>query len=180
MTIYEELKKDHVKVLGLLDELIATGDSNSSKSQTLVKQIYDELIPHARAEEAVLYNSIRDVEGTEDVLGHAYRDHLEAEAILNTLRATETMKVNWVGGAKKLKEALEHHISEEEGRVFSAAKKLFIEGEGVAMRDVFLKMKPLVKEQSFLGKSLDLLVNMMPARLREPFRKSQLPIAQAS
>ncbi len=179
MTIYEELKKDHRKVLSLLDELIAAEKADSKKCLALVEQIRDELIPHARAEEAVLYNAIRDIEPAKDVVGHAYREHMEAETLLRGLQISEGMKMNWITGARKLKEAIQHHIQEEEGEVFAAAKKLFIEEEAVAMAEVFNKMKPLIKKQTFAGSSMDMLVNMMPSRLREPFRKSQLPIAKA-
>ena len=118
-----------------------------------------------------MYNSIRDVQGAKDVVAHAYGEHIEAEAILRSLQVTDAVGVSWVEGAKKLKKSLSHHISEEEGEIFSAAKKLFIEEEAVAMADVFKKMKPLIKEQSIAGTSLDMLVNMMPSRLRSVFGK---------
>lgn len=179
MTIYDELKKDHQKVLGLLDKLIAAEKSDPKARESLVKQIRDELLPHARAEEAVLYNSIRSVPTAQGILGHAYREHLEAESLLRGLQVSDAVNVSWVGGAKKLKEALTHHIAEEEGEIFSAAKKLFTEEEAEAMAEVFNKMKPLVKEQSFMGSSLDLVVNLMPERLREPFSK-WTPMSKAS
>jgi hemerythrin superfamily protein len=181
LTIYDELKKDHRKVIDLLDQLIASEkNEDDNVRQKLVDQIRDELIPHARAEEAVLYNSIRDVETGKDIIGHAYREHMEAETLLRGIQLTDTMKMSWVNGAKKLKEALEHHIQEEEGKVFTAAKSLFVEEEAVAMAQVFNEMKPLVRKQSFLGNSMDMLVNLMPSRLRDAFRKSQLPVAKAS
>lgn len=171
MNIYETLKKDHEKVTALLDRLIASEKADSKLRESLVKQIRDELIPHARAEEAVLYNSIRDVDSAKGVVGHAYREHIEAEAILRSLQVSDAVNLSWVNGAKKLRDALKHHIAEEEGEVFSAAKKLFIEEEAVAMAEVFEKMKPLVREQSFWGTSFDMLVNMMPSRLRDAFGK---------
>ncbi len=171
MNIYDVLKKDHVKVLGLLDKLIGAEKSDPKMRETLVKQIRDELLPHARAEEAVLYNSIRGIPTAEGVVGHAYREHMEAESLLRGLQVTDAVNLSWVGGAKKLKEALQHHIAEEEGKIFSAAKKLFTEEEAEAMAEVFNKMKPIVKEQSFMGSSLDLMVNLMPERLRDTFSK---------
>ncbi len=180
MDIYEELKADHVKVLGLIDELIAAEKSAPKQREQLVEAIKDELIPHARAEEAVLYNCIREIDTAKEVVGHAYQEHLEAEALLRALQVTDAANISWVNGAKKFKKALQHHIDEEEGKVFTAAKKLFSEEEAVAMREVFHKMKPMVKKQGFMGQSLDMVVNMMPGRFRDSFaRFAKLPMAQA-
>lgn len=170
-TIYDVLKADHEKVLGLLDKLIDAETQDSKTKEKWIAMVRDELIPHARAEEAVLYNSIRDVQGAKEVVAHAYTEHLEAEALLRSLQVTGAVGIKWAEGAKKLKEAIAHHVAEEEGRVFSAAKKLFIEEEATAMAEVFQKMKPLIKEQSLAGTSIDMLVNMMPSRLRSVFGK---------
>jgi len=181
MTIYQELENDHKKVIGLIDQLIAAEKSDPKVREDLVEQIRDELIPHARAEEAVLYNCIRDIDGAKDVVGHAYQEHLEAESVFRGLQVTDAMNITWVNGAKKLKESLQHHIQEEEGKVFSAAKRLFTDDEAKAMGDVFTRMKPMVKQQSFAGHSFDMLVNMMPRRMREAFSNfAKLPMAKAS
>jgi hemerythrin superfamily protein len=174
MSILETLKKDHQKVLALLDQLINAEKSELKVKQKLVAQIQEDLIPHARAEEAVLYNSLREIPEGKDAVSHAYREHVEVESILRSLQITEALKIDWVAGAKSLKRALSHHIDEEEGKVFSAARQLFTEVELEAMAEVFTKMKSLVKKQSFIGTSMDALVNMMPGRLREAFGRFSL------
>jgi hemerythrin superfamily protein len=180
MTIYEAIKKDHKNVLGLLDQLIAAEKSAPESREALLTEIRDELIPHSRAEEAVLYNSIRDIEGEEGIVAHSYGEHMQAEALLRGLQVSDALNVDWVAGAKKLKEALTHHINEEEGKIFTAAQHLFIEVEAEAMAEVFNKMKPLIKKQSFLGNSVDLMVNMMPARLRGAFAKFAAPVSMTA
>ena len=181
MTIYEKLTKDHRAVIELIDQLIAAEKEEPKRREALVKKINDELIPHARAEEAVLYNSLRDIATAKGVVAHAYQEHVEAESVFRGLQVTDKVNVSWVAGAKKLKEALEHHIAEEEGKVFSAVKQLCTNDEAEAMGDVFEKMKGMIKEQTFVGRSVDMVVNMMPARLRESVAKAaKLPMAQAS
>lgn len=182
MTIYEELKKDHQKVLGLIDQLLQAQHADNKVKENLVQQIRDELIPHARAEEAVLYNSIRDIKTAENLVSHAYREHLEAETLFRAIQVTESVNMSWVNGVKKFKEALQHHIQEEETELFPAAKKLFAEDEAVTMAEVFNKMKPMVRKQSFLGTSADMLVNMMPSRFRDAFSKftTETPQSRAS
>jgi len=171
MLIYDELKKDHQTVKGLLERLIRTDQKDSKTWKSLVKQIRDELVPHSRAEEAVLYNSLRGIDGAKDVVGHSYGEHLQAETLLRSLQVMEVFDVNSLNTAKKLQAALEHHIEEEETRVFTDAKTLFTQEEAAAMGDVFVKMKAEVKGESFMKTTLDMIANMMPERLRGSFRK---------
>lgn len=169
--IYDELKKDHQKVLALLDQLIASENAGPQAWGELVQKIRDELIPHSRAEEAILYNSLRDMDQANDVVAHSYNEHLQAETVLRGLQITEATNVTWVGAARKLREALQHHIQEEETRVFTAAQVLFSEDEARAMGDAFVQMKPKIRDQSFAGTTLDMIVNLLPARMRDSVRK---------
>lgn len=174
MTIYEVLKQDHQLVLGLLDQLMKAENLELKVKQKIVQRVDEELIPHARAEEAVLYNSIRDIPIKKDVVSHPYREHLEVEALLRALQVTEAVNIDWKKGAKNLRDALSQHIYEEEGAVFKAAKELFSQEEAEAMAEVFNKMKSMVRKQSVVGTSVDALVNLMPSRLREAFSKYSL------
>ncbi len=166
MMIYEELKKDHKKVLALLDQLIASEKSGPDAWSALVQQIRDELVPHARSEEAILYNALRDLEPSKDTVGHAYSEHAQAEAVLRGLQLSDALDLKWVGAVKQLRESLAHHISEEETRVFSAARAVFSDQEATAMGEAFVQMKPRVREQSFAGNTMEMIANALPARLR--------------
>lgn len=170
--IYDELKKDHQKVLSLLDHLIASEKAPPETRQRLVQQIRDDLIPHVRAEEAILYNALRDHDQSKDKVMHGYGEHAEAEALLRSLQVTEAVNVNWAAGARKLREALAHHIKEEEGAIFTAAQRTFSAEEAQQMGAAFVKMKPEVKEEGFLGTTLDMISNLLPTRLRESVRKA--------
>ena len=79
MNIFDLLKKDHKSVKELLNQLIALDDKgDEAQRDALVSQIRDELIPHARAEEAVFYNPLRAMKIDNAKLMHAYKEHLEA------------------------------------------------------------------------------------------------------
>ena len=73
----------------------------------------------------------------------------------------------------RLKEALEHHIADEENRIFPAAKQMFLDQEAEQMGIAFEKMKPQIKDESILGTTWDMVVNLMPERLRNGFRNSR-------
>ena len=168
MKIYSALKKDHEKVETLLKKLIESEETQDWKK--LIDEIRDELIPHSRAEEALFYNPIRETEHGKSLILHAYTEHAMAETELRTLQAMESIDIKWTLLAKKLRKDLLHHIEEEEGKVFSAAKIIFSDEEAEKIGTAFEQLKPFVKKQSFVGTSMDLITNILPERLRKNFR----------
>lgn len=175
MQIYEALKKDHDVVKSLLNQLVSLTNTEKQKRSELVRQIHDELIPHSRAEEAVFYNSMRLLDETKSLAMHGYREHLEAETLLRTLQLEDAADVNWKETAYKLKEALEHHIEEEEGEMFAAAKQLFTAEEAEVINEAFQQMKPEIKEEGFMMNTLTMIKNMMPPRLTDALEDLPFP-----
>jgi hypothetical protein len=170
MTIYEALTADHVKVKGLLSELVALNKDDDKRRHVLLNQIRDELIPHARAEEAVFYNSLRMLDQAKEIAMHGFREHVEAETMLRSLQALDKVDTSWKEIAWKLKEAIEHHIQDEEGRLFTVAKQLFTQSEATAMAETFEAMKPKIKEEGFMQTTLDMVANLMPPRFSQRFK----------
>lgn len=170
MLIYDVLKKDHEVLKGLLDRLVHSADADADERKSLISEIRDELIPHARAEEAVLYNSLRLIDETKDLVMHGYTEHLEAETLLRSLQAMDAVDANWTSIARKLKDSIEHHVDEEEGKIFSAAQQVLAKEEAEAMAEAFEQMKPEVRDGGFMQNTLDLVANMMPVRFSESIR----------
>lgn len=169
MDIYEVLKADHDKLKPLLNKLVQATEANQETTRIL-SQIRDELVPHSRAEEAVFYNSLREIDAAKGEVQHSYTEHMEAETLLRTLQGLNKINADWTKAAQKLKDALEHHIEEEEGRVFSAAKKVLLDEEARQMSDAFQRLKPEIQEQGFMQNTLDMIANMMPKRFAGPLR----------
>jgi hemerythrin superfamily protein len=172
MTIYELLKEDHRKVEKLLDQLVNASSDDRDSWRKTVERIRDELIPHARAEESVFYNSIRELDPGNQTVRHSYSEHLMAEADLRALLAMKVIDVNWTALAKKLRDDLLHHVREEESKVFSEARKLFDEKEASEIGKAFQKLKPIVEDQSSIGTTIDLIANLLPPRLVDSFRNA--------
>jgi hypothetical protein len=170
MTIYEALTTDHVEVKGLLAELVALNKDDDSRRRVLLDQIRDALIPHARAEEAVFYNSLRMLDQAKDIAMHGFKEHMEAEAMLRSLQAMDKLDTSWKETAWKLKEAIEHHIQDEEGRLFTVAKQLFTQSEAEAMAVTFEALKPKIKDEGLMQTTLDMVANMMPPRFSQKFK----------
>lgn len=174
MNIYDALKKDHEKVKMLLQDLVTFQGEEDYPSSEMIDQIRDELIPHARAEEAVFYNSLRSIESAKDEVRHAYREHLEAETLLRTLQLRDKVDLEWRGTAKKLLNALNQHIAEEENKIFPLAQRLFTDQEAVMMEEAFQKLKSEVKNQGMVQTSLEYITNLMPERFVPAFRSVSL------
>lgn len=167
MHIFEALIKDHEKIKDLLDELLSLEENDHESRADLVKDIRDELIPHARAEESVFYNSLRALDVNVEKVMHGYREHVEAEALLRALQVEDKTKLSWKSTAKKLKEALEHHIREEEGEIFAGARQVLTVKEARTLGNLFEKLKPQIKDEGLMKTSLEMVMNLMPVRLSD-------------
>ncbi|RZA06654.1 MAG: hemerythrin domain-containing protein [Proteobacteria bacterium] len=171
ITIYDVLRRDHDKVKALLNELVTLQDDSERRSE-LLSEIRDELIPHSRAEEAVFYNSLRSVPVIGEEANHGYREHMAAEGLLRTLQVADKFDADFKSAAKALKEALEHHIKEEEEEMFTMAQSVVSPEESVQMANAFNNLKGKVKQQSFLGTTMDMIANMMPPRFSKSFTEN--------
>lgn len=159
--IYTLLKKDHKHVAWLLDRLVACSENKNQEWKAIVDQIRDELIPHSRAEEALFYNAIRDRDPKAEGVGHAFSEHAMAEMELRTLQAMKAIDVNWTTLAKKLRDDLTHHVQHEENEVFAAAERVLTPAEAITIGERFEKLKPRIRDESFVGTTADLVGNLL-------------------
>jgi hemerythrin-like domain-containing protein len=165
MLIYEILKKDHDTVKTLLSELISLSQDNMEEKHRIIDEIRDELIPHSRAEEEVFYNALRSLDAGKGKIMHSYKEHLEAETLLRTLQLMDKIDADWKDTTEKLRDALEHHIEEEETTIFDIAKQTFSDQEAEKIGEAFEALKPKVQQEGFMKNTLDLVVNLLPPRL---------------
>lgn len=169
MLIYEILKKEHEEVKNMLAELISLKQDDEYRF-VLVEEIKNALIPHARAEEATFYNTIRAVDADKSIVAHGYKEHMEAESLLRLLQVKDKTNLDWKATALKLQDALEHHISEEEGKIFTEAQKIFSQAEAESIGDAFLKLKPSFEGDGIVKNTVDMVINMLPTRLADSIR----------
>ncbi len=174
MTIYEALKKDHDKLLDMLNELVMLKEDQDERKTELLAKIRDELIPHARAEESVFYNSLRALEKAKDIVMHSFKEHLMAESLLRTMQAKDKVNLDWKKTAQEFKAAIQHHIDEEETRIFNVAQQLFTPEEAEMMAEAFKTLKPEIQEEGLLKTSLEMVTNLMPKRFVPAFRSISL------
>lgn len=169
MEIYEALKRDHEEVKGLLDELVSLRNDDDYR-YVLIDEIRNHLIPHSRAEESIFYNTLRAVNADKKTVFHGFQEHLEAETLLRTLQLMDKMNVEWKATAEKLRDAIYHHVEEEESEIFAEARAAFTKEEAVAMCEAFEQLKPKIEQEGFVKNTVDMVINMMPPRLADKIR----------
>ena len=174
MNIYQTLAKDHKVVLGLLDDLEKATAQERSHWSKIIDAISVELISHSRAEEALVYNGIRDAGGDKEVISHSFGEHAQAEMDLRALQAMAAVDVGWTTLVQKLKHDLKHHIQEEESRVFAEGKKIFSNDEAEMLAKAFNQLKPIIQQKSMAGTTMDMIKNMLPEKLRATFKINPL------
>ncbi len=177
MHIFAALIQDHEKVKELLTELVSLDETDHESRDDLVQDIRDELIPHSRAEESIFYNSLRALETEQGLAAdkskvmHSFQEHMEAEGLLRMLQVEDKINLSWKATAKKLKDAVEHHIRQEESEIFAIARKVLTQEEAKTLGELFEKVKPQIQDENFLKTSLEMVANMMPPRFTTAIKK---------
>ncbi len=125
MDIFDYLIRDHRKVAGLMDELL---DINLQwVQQRIFEDIKAELILHAEAEEKIFYAALSAAALDAELdwqLDHSAHDHDDIRRFLDQLTAEGLTSPKWMMIFGELKYAVEHHVEEEEGRIFPLARPL--------------------------------------------------------
>jgi hypothetical protein len=123
MDIFEAIREDHDRMRQTLTDLLAT-KGDSEERGTLYEQVKQMLTAHEQAEERHFYIPLVQDDSTIEKTRHAFAEHSEADEIVEKLDKTEMGSSAWLTHAKKLHEALEHHMKEEEQEIFKLAGKV--------------------------------------------------------
>lgn len=172
--IYEALSSDHREFEKQLDDLLAASKAGDARWKTILDDLRRGVIAHAHAEEAVFYNALRETEAGKGLILHSYGEHATSETELRTLGVAKLIDANWTSLMEKFAHDLRHHIKEEESRLYGAARSVFSEAEAQQLAEAFERMKLETAKDgdSLLASQIDLIVNLLPPRLTDSFRKS--------
>lgn len=139
--ITEILKDDHDRVLSTLDNMISTSQSHDDTRRQLLDKVVDELEMHTAFEEEVFYPEARKATGLDAAINDDLKEHREVDMLLDRLSAMSVFGARWINVARDLRDALEHHIRDEQNELFPAAEKA-IPGERLqAMSRAYLARK---------------------------------------
>ena len=124
--ILSDLHKDHEEVAALLQQMVDS--QQAGERAELIKEIAGKLLPHAHAEQNVLYKKMEksDDETSREFGFEGTNEHQIVEQQVELLlRARDKASERWTAQAKVLKELVTHHVTEEESTGFSCARRDF-------------------------------------------------------
>jgi hemerythrin-like domain-containing protein len=133
MDIYEILEEDHETVGELLKKLDETTEQAAKTREKLFLELKTELNLHSYMEELHFYPLLKDRKDSKEVTLEAYEEHRLIKSLLEELDNKAKDSEEWTAKFKVLKENIEHHIKEEEGELFAAARKILSSEKAIAL-----------------------------------------------
>lgn len=123
MLVYDILKADHRLVINIIDTIGKVTDPDRRKS--LITLVHTELAMHSKAEEEVLYRTLRDRLKDNDLIHNSFEDHDEIDRVLAKLQFSSAKDEEWMETLRHLRAALQRHIVKEETDLFNLAQHQF-------------------------------------------------------
>jgi hemerythrin-like domain-containing protein len=126
MDILGMIRKDHDKFLGIFEDLEKTKASAREREQPFA-ELKKEMTQHMDAEENIFYPALEKKE-RDDIL-EAIEEHNVTRTVSEDVDSTPMDSERWKAKLKVLKELTEHHIEEEEDRIFNVARQGLSKGQ---------------------------------------------------
>jgi len=115
--VTEMLNTDHREVEALFDEYESTG------SYDVAMQICEELLRHATVEEEIVYPALAKAD--QEIEQEAEKEHQEAEQLIEQAQAMEPGDPRLRPTMERLKQAVQHHVDEEESQAWPKLRARF-------------------------------------------------------
>lgn len=114
--VIDILKQEHEMVLSMLSELASKGISGREQKYESLKE---NLMPHMIGEEQALYPRLKEEAEMRDMVLESIEEHGAVKTLLGQLdSASSSEEDSWVAKLKVIQENVDHHISEEEKKIF--------------------------------------------------------------
>jgi iron-sulfur cluster repair protein YtfE (RIC family) len=137
------LESDHRRFEDLLKQGEETTERAVAGRTDLLGTLTAELNVHELIEEKVLYPALKPHAEARDIVLEGYQEHHVADVLVKELHELARDNEQWGAKFKVLKESLEHHIEEEESRMFPSARQVLTREE---LQELGALMRALKKE----------------------------------
>ena len=117
------LKQDHDKAERAFKQFEKMDRQEAEACRKLVQTVCEELKVHTTVEEEVFYPAVREAIGDEDLMNEAAVEHETASMLIDQLDKMGPDDPNYYATFTVLGEYVRHHIKEEQGEMFPAAKR---------------------------------------------------------
>lgn len=144
MNLIDLIKADHRKAEKIFSEIEKADDP--TKLYDGFNQLYKELNLHAETEELVFYPAMREYEETEELIEEAEEEHVEVKELLEEMKSLSPESSEFKEKMIELKEAVQHHVQEEENEVLPKVQKCMKKKELQELAKEFEQTKSKLEE----------------------------------
>jgi hypothetical protein len=141
MDIYDVILEDHAKARRMLRELSEIDEEECERRDALFADLKSELLIHQHIEEAVFYDSLKEIAETRPDALEAINEHHIVDTLLKELDDMTKDNDRWTAKLGVLREIVEHHMEEEEGEFFDHAKEVVDDDLAARMGEEFQRKK---------------------------------------
>ena len=128
------LKQDHDKVEKAFKEFEHLAREDAEACHDLVMSVCEELKIHTTLEEEIFYPAVHDAIDDEEIMNEAAVEHETARMLIEQLENMPEDDPNYHATFKVLGEYVRHHVREEEGAMFPAARKTSLDFAALGAR----------------------------------------------
>ncbi|MFP4416162.1 MAG: hemerythrin domain-containing protein [Chitinispirillaceae bacterium] len=139
--LFERIKNDHENIQELLEQLRRTGANHYRRRMGLLMSLREQLEPHMRAEEHVIYPALRVDEETDEDALDAVEEHHMAQILLDELEMLPATNEHWGAKLRVLKDLISRHIDEEENRIFDDIREVVASDKQLQLARQFIEAK---------------------------------------
>lgn len=133
MDVFKVLKQDHDEMKKLFKKLSESGEGAVKTREKTFKELARELAVHTQLEEEIVYPRLREEESLRETINEGIEEHHVADQVLEELSGLAVDDEQWDAKLTVLKEAVEHHVEEEEKELFPKAAKVIDKDEAAEM-----------------------------------------------
>ena len=132
MNIFQALLVSHRAQRELIARLLASKTA-TEEWQHVFEELKAELAAHETAEERCFYLPLMQHDESVELSRHAIAEHHEMDEMVEDLEELVGDSEQWMEGARKLCDKIEHHLREEESKFFQQAGKVLTEAQKVSL-----------------------------------------------
>jgi hypothetical protein len=136
MEIFQLLKKDHQEAKDLFKKI----ESGKGDKTALFSELRQELMVHMEGEEKLFYPLLKKNDETREITEEGIEEHKEAKKIIKEIQSLKGDE-QWQSKLQELKQAVEHHVEEEEHELFEKAKHVLSKEQATQIGQQFQQEK---------------------------------------
>lgn len=121
LNILDLLEMDHLKVRALGFQIKTARDRK--RQEHIFSRIAKILEAHTHAEEAVFYPACRKIEKLKEITLEAQEEHKQVKTLLKEIKDLARDSDRWEPKVRLLLDNFEHHVKDEEGRLFPKVRR---------------------------------------------------------